>query len=362
MIEEAWKSAVLALIDPLSQKTLGASDALLDMRLKDGVLRLSLNIDPNTRLAYDGFDEVVKNALDPHLGIEAVEILLTSSREAGEAKPSSKAILSQRAKTDGRPPAPVADKRPDHVKRVIVVASGKGGVGKSTMAFYLALGLKSLGLRVGLLDADIYGPSLPSLTGLKQSPQLNDKKQMIPHEVLGLKVNSIGYLVGADQAMIWRAPMATQALNQLLHQTQWGDFFKPLDVLIVDMPPGTGDIQLTLSQKTLIDGAVIISTPQVLSVADAKRCLSLYEKTNTPILGVVENMAFVKAGEAILTPFGRGGAKAMAEEMQKPFLGEIPLSDEIRLSSEAASTLSKGSESVNLFTQMAKTIKRALKL
>jgi len=226
MNDEAWKTVVLAIIDPVSQKPLGESGNLMDLRRKEHVLRLCLEIDPKDQTAYQGFDMLIQAALDPNDGIEAVEILLTSGR--GDAKAPSKATLSQRARSDGRPPAPVADKRPDHVKRVIVVASGKGGVGKSTIAFYLALALKGLGLRVGLLDGDIYGPSLPSLTGLHQSPALTDKKLMIPHQALGMKLNSIGYLVGADQAMIWRAPMATQALSQLLHQTQWGDFFIPL--------------------------------------------------------------------------------------------------------------------------------------
>jgi len=175
-----------------------------------------------------------------------------------QKQPSAK--LSERAVEDSRPKAPVASVRPHHVKKVIVVGSGKGGVGKSTVSLGLAIGLSQLGLSVGYLDADIYGPSAPVMLGLRQPPEFGADKLMVPLEAYGLKVNSVGFLVDPDQAMIWRGPMASQALTQLLTQSRWGTAEAPLDVLVVDLPPGTGDVQLTLTQKTLIDGAVVVST------------------------------------------------------------------------------------------------------
>jgi ATP-binding protein involved in chromosome partitioning len=219
------------------------------------------------------------------------------------------------------------------VAAVIAVASGKGGVGKSTTALNLALGLRDLGLRVGLLDADIYGPSVPRLTGIREKPQLNDDKKMIPIVRFGLAIMSIGFLVEEDTAMIWRGPMVMSAITQMLRDVAWGT----LDVLVVDMPPGTGDAQLTLAQNVPLKGAVIVSTPQDLSLIDARRGLAMFKKVNVPVLGIVENMSYFQCPECGTRSdiFGHGGARHEAERLGVPFLGEIPLHISIRTTSDS---------------------------
>ncbi len=214
------------------------------------------------------------------------------------------------------------------VKNIVAVASGKGGVGKSTTAANLALALAAEGARVGLLDADIYGPSQPLMMGISGKPASTDGKTMEPMENHGEQVMSIGFLVDADQAMIWRGPMATQALDQLLRQTNWKD----LDYLIVDMPPGTGDIQLTLSQRVPLTGAVIVTTPQDIALADARKGIAMFEKVGVPILGVVENMAVhicTQCGHAEHI-FGEGGGARLAEQYKVKYLAALPLALSIR--------------------------------
>ncbi len=219
------------------------------------------------------------------------------------------------------------------IKNIIAVASGKGGVGKSTTAVNLALALAAEGAKVGILDADIYGPSIPTMLGQSGFPESEDGKTMLPKMSFGLQTNSIGYLVDTSQPMIWRGPMVTGALQQLLKETCWTD----LDYLIVDLPPGTGDIQLTLSQQIPVSGAVIVTTPQDIALLDAQRGLAMFEKVNVPVLGIVENMSVhicSQCGheEAI---FGSGGGAAMAEKNQVPLLGALPLDKDIRLNADS---------------------------
>lgn len=219
------------------------------------------------------------------------------------------------------------------VKNIVAVASGKGGVGKSTTAVNLALALAAEGARVGLLDADIYGPSLPMMMGIDGRPESSDGKTMEPLENHGIQAMSIGFLIAQDDAMIWRGPMATQALEQLLRQTNWKD----LDYLIVDMPPGTGDIQLTLSQRVPVTGAVIVTTPQDIALLDAKKGIKMFEKVSVPILGIVENMAVhvcTKCGH-VEHIFGADGGKKMAAEYQMDYLGALPLDMQIRLQADS---------------------------
>ncbi|MDR2853353.1 MAG: iron-sulfur cluster carrier protein ApbC [Burkholderiaceae bacterium] len=214
------------------------------------------------------------------------------------------------------------------VRNVIAVASGKGGVGKSTTAVNLALALAQEGARVGLLDADIYGPSLPMMLGISGRPESLDGQTMEPLQNHGVQAMSIGLLVNDDQAMIWRGPMATQALDQMLHQTNWRD----LDYLVVDMPPGTGDIQLSLAQRVPITGAVIITTPQDIALLDVKRAVAMFQKVSVPILGVVENMAVHVCSHCghVEHIFGAGGGKKMAQEYGVEYLGALPLDIRIR--------------------------------
>jgi len=210
------------------------------------------------------------------------------------------------------------------VKKIIAVASGKGGVGKSTVAANLAMALSAQGKRVGLLDADIYGPSIPHMMSIARSPEMTDGK-MTPLENHGVACMSIGFII--DQAAILRGPMITKALNQLLRLTRWGTDAAPLDVLLVDMPPGTGDIHLSMVQQAPVDGAVIVTTPQQIATIDAKKCAEMFRKVNVPILGVIENMS----GEL----FGSGGGKALAEEIRAPFLGSVAADAKIREASDS---------------------------
>jgi ATP-binding protein involved in chromosome partitioning len=219
-----------------------------------------------------------------------------------------------------------------NVKNIVAVASGKGGVGKSTTAVNLALALAAEGARVGILDADIYGPSQPMMMGIEGRPESADGKSMEPMENYGVQVMSIGFLVEADSPMVWRGPMATQALDQLLRQTNWGD----LDYLIVDMPPGTGDIQLSLSQKVPLTGAVIVTTPQDIALLDAKKGIKMFEKVGVPILGIVENMAVhvcEKCGH-VEHIFGEDGGKHLATEYKMDYLGALPLNLSIRVQAD----------------------------
>jgi ATP-binding protein involved in chromosome partitioning len=218
------------------------------------------------------------------------------------------------------------------IKHVIAVASAKGGVGKSTTACNLALGFAALGHRTGVLDADVYGPSQPKLFGLRGKPRMNAERKLEPMERFGVKVMSIGFLVEENLAMIWRGAMVMQAITQMLRDVAWGE----LDVLVLDLPPGTGDAQLTIAQQTPLSGAVIVCTPQDLALLDARRGIAMFRRVNVPLLGLIENMSnFCCPACNRLTPiFGHGGARAEAEKLGIPFLGEIPLAIQLRETSD----------------------------
>ena len=244
-----------------------------------------------------------------------------------------------------------------NVKNIIAVASGKGGVGKSTTAVNLALALAAEGAQVGLLDADIYGPSQPMMMGIDQRPESEDGQTMEPLENYGVQVMSIGFLVNQDEAMIWRGPMATQALEQLLRQTNW----RELDYLIVDLPPGTGDIQLTLSQRVPMTGAVIVTTPQDIALLDAKKAIKMFEKVGVPILGVVENMAVhvcSHCGHAEHI-FGEGGGQRLAQQYGAEYLGALPLDIRIRLQADSGKPTvvsEPGSEVAAIYKAVARQV------
>jgi ATP-binding protein involved in chromosome partitioning len=247
------------------------------------------------------------------------------------------------------------------VKNVVAVASGKGGVGKSTTAVNIALALAAEGAKVGLLDADIYGPSVPMMMGIEGRPDSEDGKTMEPLENYGVQVMSIGFLVDKDEAMIWRGPMATQALEQLLRQTNWKD----LDYLIVDMPPGTGDIQLTLSQRVPMTGAVIVTTPQDIALLDAKKGIKMFEKVGVPILGIVENMAVHVCSNCghVEHIFGADGGKKMATEYSMDYLGALPLAMQIRLQADSGKptvVADPDSEVAGLYKAVARKVALAI--
>ncbi len=311
----------------------------------DGKVFFSINVDAAEARAWETVRAQAESAVKAIPGVVGAMIALTAERKAGAAAPPPP---HRPAPGHSHGVAPVAAHRPPPnpagspmarqseipgVAAVIAVASGKGGVGKSTTALNLALGLRDLGLRVGLLDADIYGPSVPRLTGIRGKPELNADRKMIPIERFGLAVMSIGFLVEEDTAMIWRGPMVMSAITQMLRDVAWGT----LDVLVVDMPPGTGDAQLTLAQNVPLKGAVIVSTPQDLSLIDARRGLAMFTKVNVPVLGIVENMSYFQCPHCGTRSdiFGHGGARHEADRLGVPFLGEIPLHMAIRATSDS---------------------------
>lgn len=315
----------------------------------DGKVFFSINVDAAEARAWESVRAQAEAAVRAIPGVSVAMIALTAERKPGTASPPSPAapppVPHQHRHAHGvqpvsahKPPQSPASPMSKQaeipgVAAVIAVASGKGGVGKSTTALNLALGLRDLGLRVGLLDADIYGPSVPRLTGIHEKPKLNDDRKMIPIERFGLSIMSIGFLVEEETAMIWRGPMVMSAITQMLRDVAWGT----LDILVVDMPPGTGDAQLTLAQNVPLKGAVIISTPQDLSLIDARRGLAMFRKVNVPVLGIVENMSYFQCPECGTRSdiFGHGGARHEAERLGVPFLGEIPLHMSIRTTSDS---------------------------
>ena len=295
-----------------------ATGKLSDIVISDNKVFFSLTVDASAAPAWEAVRKQAESEVRSIPGVATVLIALTAERSGGapvKAAPS-------RAIT-GVP----------GVEAVIAVASGKGGVGKSTTAVNLALGLRDLGMRVGLLDADIYGPSMPRLLAIKGKPETIGGRMLKPMESFGLKVMSIGFLVEEETPMIWRGPMVMTAITQMLREVEWGT----LDIMVVDMPPGTGDAQLTLAQQVPLAGAVIVSTPQDLALIDARRGIAMFRRVDVPVLGLVENMSYFlcpHCGERS-DPFGHGGAKAEAERQGVPFLGEVPLEIEIRETSDA---------------------------
>ena len=323
------------------------ANVLSAISVTDGKVFFSINVDAAEARAWESVRAQAEAAVRAIPGVSVAMIALTAERKAGAAAAAPGAAAPPPPHRHAHGVQPVSAHKPPQsptspmskqaeipgVAAVIAVASGKGGVGKSTTALNLALGLRDLGLRVGLLDADIYGPSVPRLTGIHEKPQLNDERKMIPIERFGLSIMSIGFLVEEDTAMIWRGPMVMSAITQMLRDVAWGT----LDILVVDMPPGTGDAQLTLAQNVPLKGAVIISTPQDLSLIDARRGLAMFKKVNVPVLGIVENMSYFQCPHCGTRSdiFGHGGARHEAERLGVPFLGEIPLHMSIRTTSDS---------------------------
>ena len=316
------------------------ANVLSAVAVNDGKVFFSINVDAAQARAWESVRAATEAAVRAIPGVTAAMIALTAERKPGSAAPPPPHRHSHGVQpvSAHRPPqSPVSpmskQSKIPGIAAVIAVASGKGGVGKSTTALNLALGLRDLGLRVGLLDADIYGPSVPRLTGIHEKPQLDDNRKMIPIRRFGLAIMSIGFLVEEETAMIWRGPMVMSAITQMLRDVAWGT----LDILVVDMPPGTGDAQLTLAQNVPLRGAVIISTPQDLSLIDARRGLAMFKKVNVPVLGIVENMSYFQCPECGTRSdiFGHGGARLEAERLGVPFLGEIPLHMSIRTTSDS---------------------------
>ena len=313
-----------------------------DIVVADGRVMFSISVPAERASAFEPMRQAAETAVKAIPGVTGAMVVLTAERKSGGSGP----------RTGGSPPppprpqagapghghaAPAAKAGVPGVEAIVAVASGKGGVGKSTCAVNLALALKANGLRVGILDADIYGPSLPRLLHLSGRPEVIGGRTLKPMEAYGIKVMSMGFLVEEETPMIWRGPMVVSALQQMLREVAWGD----LDVLVVDMPPGTGDAQLTMAQTVPLAGAVIVSTPQDLALIDARKGLNMFRRVDVPVLGIIENMSYFIAPDTgkRYDIFGHGGARQEAERLDTPFLGEVPLDMAIRETSDAGTPI-----------------------
>jgi ATP-binding protein involved in chromosome partitioning len=321
--------AALAQVRSPDGKPLPEARVLSDVVVSDGKVFFSLTVDAAAVKGWEPVRKAAEDAVRAISGVQSALVALTAERAQGAARGP------QPAHQATRPAHPTDKVQPGipGVEAVIAVASGKGGVGKSTTAVNLALGLRDLGLKVGLLDADIYGPSLPKLLAIKEKPQTIGGTRLKPINRYGLNVMSIGFLIDEETPMIWRGPMVMSAITQMLREVEWGQ----LDVMVVDMPPGTGDAQLTMAQQVPLKGAVIVSTPQDLALIDARRGIAMFKRVNVPVLGIVENMSYFLCPSCGTRSdiFGHGGAKAEANRLGVPFLGEVPLHMTIREKSDA---------------------------
>ncbi|MHA1572255.1 MAG: iron-sulfur cluster carrier protein ApbC [Alphaproteobacteria bacterium] len=318
-------------VEPQSGQDIVSLGLVSGLVVRESNVGFAIEVTPDAAERMEAVRKAAEDAVFALDGIGSVTAVLTAERSApeqaaperlppGEApQPPQKAALDKNVPAGGLVPG---------IRTIIAVASGKGGVGKSTVSANLAVALAGLGSSVGLLDADIYGPSMPRMLGITGKPASPDGKQIIPMENHGLKVMSMGFLVPEDTPMIWRGPMVMGALEQMLRDVLWGE----LDVLVVDMPPGTGDVQLTMAQRVPLAGAIIVSTPQDIALLDARKGLNMFRKVDVPVLGIIENMSLFicpHCGERT-DIFGHGGARAEAEKLGCPFLGEIPLHMQIR--------------------------------
>jgi len=329
--------AALAKVPSPDGTALPETQTLSDVVVSDGKVFFSITVDAAAVKAWEPVRQRAEEAVRAVSGVSSALVALTAERAGGTAsRPEPGTTGGRGARPAPQTPAHPADKAQPGipgVDAVIAVASGKGGVGKSTTAVNLALGLRDLGLKVGMLDADIYGPSLPKLLAIKEKPQTIGGTRLKPISRYGLTVMSIGFLIDEETPMIWRGPMVMSAITQMLREVEWGK----LDIMVVDMPPGTGDAQLTMAQQVPLKGAVIVSTPQDLALIDARRGVAMFKRVNVPVLGIVENMSYFVCPQCGTRSdiFSHGGARHEAERLGVPFLGEVPLHMAIREKSDS---------------------------
>jgi ATP-binding protein involved in chromosome partitioning len=344
MTPSSIKDHLLKVLDPSTGIPLLQEPMISSLSLEGGTLTLIMELMPSQTKRADSFKALIESELLKLPDIKKVQVLLTAHRPKQTPKHSIEPKLHL-----------------PHLKSIIAVASGKGGVGKSTVALNLALCLAQQQLRVGLLDLDIYGPSLPKMLGIFDQPKGQDGK-IIPFEKYGIKAMSMGFLIDQEKAIIWRGPMVQMAVQQLLRDVDWGE----LDVLVVDMPPGTGDAHLTMVQTVPLAGAIIVSTPQDLALLDARRGIEMFRTVHVPILGLIENMSFFECPHCHhhTSIFHHGGAKEMAHSLDIPFLGNIPLNLSIRESCDQGTpfVLKTSVKGASLFKEMSRTIAAKLSL
>jgi ATP-binding protein involved in chromosome partitioning len=329
--ENEVRAALGKVIDPDRGKDIVSLGMVSGVQLREGHVAFAIEVERARAPQLEPLRKAAEKAVEALPGVLSVTAVLTAEK-APSRGPSAPA--PQPTHTHGAPRTAAAPAKPlaPGVRAIIAVASGKGGVGKSTTAVNLAFGLAALGLKIGILDADIYGPSMPRMLGLTGKPVSHDGKVLEPKLAHGIKCMSIGFLVAEDTPMIWRGPMVMSALQQMLRDVNWGE----LDVMVVDMPPGTGDAQLTMAQQVPLAGAVIVSTPQDIALLDARKGLNMFRKVDVPVLGFIENMSYFKCphcGERSEI-FSHGGAKTEAEKLGVEFLGEVPLDIAIRETSD----------------------------
>ncbi len=333
--------ALSRVIDRESGKDIVSLGMISGLAVKGGKVGFLITIDPNDKDKKSYLREACEKAVLAISGVDSVTAVLTA-QNAEPIAPAPKSGYTQPRERAQWNLTPV-----ENVKNIIAVASGKGGVGKSTTAVNLALAFAALGKNTGLLDADIYGPSIPRMLSLSGQPEILDGK-MLPHERYGVKTNSMGYITG-DEAAILRGPMISKTLHQLLRMTRWGTPENPLDILIVDMPPGTGDIHLSMVQQVPLTSALIITTPQEVATMDAKKCAQMFIKTGVRLSGVIENMSYyVDADGRKVSIFGEGGGKRLADEFSIPLLGSVPIDVSLREASDTGMQYNGKSQGVYL--------------
>jgi ATP-binding protein involved in chromosome partitioning len=351
---ESLREALRSIADPASGKDIVTAGLVEGVELRGGLVQVSLLTDRAHAAAMEPVRRAVEALLGRQAGITNASAVLTAHKAPAPAAAVPAAAGPGHGHGHGhgqKPPLLLPD-----VKAIVAVASGKGGVGKSTVAVNLAVSLARAGHRTGLLDADIYGPSLPRMMGLSRKPEVRGDK-MIPLQAWGLSCMSIGFLVDEETPMIWRGPMVMGALEQMMGQVEWG----ALDILVVDMPPGTGDAQLTMAQRVSLTGAVIVSTPQDIALIDARRGVRMFERVHVPVLGLVENMSFFccPACGHRAEIFGHGGARKEAARLGTEFLGEVPLLLDIRTASDGGTPIAAAapdSEGAKAFAAVAQRV------
>ena len=334
--QETVLSSLARIEDPVSGNDLVTANLIKALNIKSGEVSFLIEISPDQEQKYQEVKSLAETEVKKLQKDLSVKVFLTAHSVSGKSEPNPKVPS---LKIGRHPEAQKTKIKPPGVNKIIAIGSGKGGVGKSTLSANIAVALSKRGLKVGLLDADIYGPSQPKLMGVVGKPEIGgaDGKSILPLHGYGITLMSMGFLVAADEAVVWRGPMLMGALQQFIGQVEWGE----LDVLLIDLPPGTGDVQLTLAQKCELDGAVIVSTPQDVALIDARKAMQMFYKLDVPILGMIENMStFICTNcghEEHL--FGKGGVQTEAEKTQIDFLGEVPLDIKVRQASDAGTPI-----------------------